>query len=114
MDAQITNYSNKTLRAEVQQQVIDFMCQEVAIRCTPDNGVTVLHGTDSVENECGRFECNAFNEVSDVGRACQAPLMITCEETCYTPVLATTDNCGCPAYRVCVLGSVSCCLKFST
>ena len=40
----------------------DFLCEEVDVRCTPDEGETVIHGTDSVKTDCGTFSCLSFNQ----------------------------------------------------
>ena len=65
-------------RRNSQQQVADFLCDEVNVRCTPDEGETVIHGTDSVKTDCGTFSCLGFNQVFDDQKQCAEPEITEC------------------------------------
>ena len=65
-------------RRNSQQQVTDFLCQEVDVRCTPDEGETVIHGADSVKTDCGTFSCLSFNQVFDDQKQCAEAEVTEC------------------------------------
>ena len=99
LKAPLVDGSDGVLRRSSQQQIVEFFCQEVETRCTPDDGETIIYGDETVKTDCGTFSCLSFNSVFDDQKKCPEPVIPVCSDPCFKPSLTAFDKCDCPAYE---------------